>query len=311
MDATVRLILDTDIGDDVDDAFALALAALHPKISLAGVTTCWGDTLRRGRLARRVLQAAGAGDVKVFAGPQTSLSTGETVRNSFESGEGHIPDAGRIEAVPAVDFLVESVLSRPGQYVLCAIGPLTNVALAMRKHPRFAESLRMLVVMGGWLDPSDGQDDYNLAVDPLAAGEVLASTANLRIGPIDSTRHAVMNVSHRDRLARAGTDLARLLVGMFDQYLSRLGRQTTSMYDPATLSTVYQTDFARLETMALGLDERRAGVLISGNRKTEVIAEINGRAFIDHLVDMLAGPKLGAQQQRSRSGALPDPAQND
>ena len=184
MSDSVSLILDTDIGDDVDDAFALAQAALHPSIDLVAVTTCWGDTVARARLAGRVLTAAGRDRVPIHPGPNTSLTTGDRVVTQMTSGRGHIPSEVHLRVQDAVDYLVETVLSAPGEYTLCAVGPLTNVAHAIRRDWRFASALAGLVVMGVRL-AGGGEGEYNFRCDLAAAEVVLQSDANLRIGPID------------------------------------------------------------------------------------------------------------------------------
>ena len=285
MSDSVSLILDTDIGDDVDDAFALAQAALHPSIDLVAITTCWGDTAARARLARRVLDAAGGDRVPIHPGPDTSFDTGDTVATEMTSGQGHIPSEAALPTQDAVDYLVETVLSAPGEFTLCAVGPLTNVAHAIRRDGGFASALAGLVVMGGRL--AGGEDEYNFRCDLAAAEVVLQSDANLRIGPIDSTRGAVIDRSHLARLTSDDAELPRLLAAMLDQYLDGVGRDWTSMYDPVTLSSVYSTEFCRIESRDLGLAARGKGRLEPGLRHTEIIGEVNGPAFIEHLMALI------------------------
>ena len=95
MSDSVSLILDTDIGDDVDDAFALAQAALHPSIDLVAITTCWGDTAARARLARRVLDAAGGDRVPIHPGPDTSFGSGRYGCNGDDVRPGLHPIRSR------------------------------------------------------------------------------------------------------------------------------------------------------------------------------------------------------------------------
>src|SRR5262245_18393688 len=146
-----RIVLDTDIGTDVDDALALALALASPEIELVAVTTVAGDTMRRGRIAARLLALGGRGDVPVHAGCERALSVPGGFAWFGHEGDG-ILDGSRdpVSTEPAVDALLR--LFGPGDELeLVAIGPLTNVAVALERDPGFARRVARLTVMGGWL----------------------------------------------------------------------------------------------------------------------------------------------------------------
>jgi inosine-uridine nucleoside N-ribohydrolase len=172
------ILIDTDIGDDVDDAFGLALAARHPALRLRGATTVCGPVERRARLARIILAAAGQPDVPVAPGSRT-MSDGRPGSARFS----HQPlleienEKLRIEKVPdpnsqlAADFILQSS-QRYNSLTLVALGPLTNIAAALRRDPALARRAR-LVAMAGKLGLP--YPDWNLRCDPAAARAVLAS----------------------------------------------------------------------------------------------------------------------------------------
>ena len=146
-----RIVLDTDIGTDVDDALALALALASPELELVAITTVAGDTTVRARIAARLLALAGRRDVPVHAGSARSLATPGGFAWFGHEGEGILdgtPDA--IAGEPAVDALLR-LFREDGALELVAIGPLTNLAVALERDPTFACRVSRLTVMGGWL----------------------------------------------------------------------------------------------------------------------------------------------------------------
>ena len=142
-----RVVLDTDLGSDVDDALALAVLLGSPEVDLLGATTVYGDVTLRARLARGFAALAGR-DLTVTAGIAEPLS-GRPVWVSGDEGK-HFPDVGSAPIDPnGVDWLLEQARQAPGELEIVAIGPLTNLAYAVRTDPLFASSIRRVWLMGG------------------------------------------------------------------------------------------------------------------------------------------------------------------
>ena len=159
MSAPIPIVIDTDIGSDPDDALALCLALASPEVDVHGVTIVSGDVDLRARMAARLLGMAGREDIPVFKGqgpPIGASSVDVAPELTGLEGRGLLdqpydgPEA-TIEQHAAIDWLVEESRRRP--FHLVAIGPLTNVALAMERDAGFAERLLSLTIMGGLLDP--------------------------------------------------------------------------------------------------------------------------------------------------------------
>ena len=146
-----RIVLDTDIGTDVDDALALALALASPELELVAVTTVAGDTALRARIAARLLALAGRADIPAHAGCAHALSSPGGFAWFGHEGDG-ILDGSRdsVAEEPAVDALLR-LFRAADDLELVAIGPLTNVAVALERDPTFARRVARLTVMGGWL----------------------------------------------------------------------------------------------------------------------------------------------------------------
>ena len=191
--ATQQILLDTDIGTDVDDCLALALILASPEVTLTAVTTVYGDARLRGRMVLKLLALRGVSDVPVVAGAERPLLGRPPVYWAGHEGQGLLTpedeSAGAMHGGAshqpseehAVDLIVRTVMAHPGEITLIAIGPLTNVALALLKEPRLATNLAGLTVMGGVVGGAGALHlpwvEHNFRCDPEAAQIVLASGA--------------------------------------------------------------------------------------------------------------------------------------
>ena len=136
------VILDTDIGDDIDDAFALALLLRSPEVKLLGITTAFGDTPLRARLVDRYLAAVGRDDIPVMAGVQTPAT------NHFTQAAYALQEPERKHG-DAIGFLLREIAAHPGEITLIAIGPLFNEQAAIARDPAAFRKLKRVVLMGG------------------------------------------------------------------------------------------------------------------------------------------------------------------
>jgi inosine-uridine nucleoside N-ribohydrolase len=203
-----RIVLDTDIGSDCDDTVALALALASPEVELAAVTVVSGDVRRRAHVAAHLLALGGRTDVPVHAGSERPLGAGVFVWFGHEGIElDGQRGAGVVSDEPAVEALLRLFDDR-GDLELVTIGPLTNVAAALRRDPGLARRIRRLTAMGGFLSgvAPDGRPlpqaiDYNLCGDPEAAATVFAAGIPTRLIPIDVTLQVWLTERDRDALA--------------------------------------------------------------------------------------------------------------
>ena len=246
------LVLDTDLGDDVDDVFAIALAAKSPAIDLQAVITAHGDTAWRARLARRVLDECGRADVPVYAGARPNCSRLD-LATSQESAHGYAPAVARIESGDGVSVLSEITARQPGRITVCAVGPLTNLAHALADDPGFAQNAAAMLVMGGQF-PAEPKGEYNFNCDPEAARTVLESGADIFLGLVGPTATARIGTVERDALLAAGSPLGKSLAGMLDLYLNSRGRTLTPMYDGATLGALIWPELYDWQRSAIAAD---------------------------------------------------------
>lgn len=254
-----RIILDTDIGTDVDDALALALLLGSPEVELVGVTTVYGDTLLRARLARRLMGLAGAStEIPVIPGRSETLS-GRDVWWPGHEGKLHADlESEDVQVdVDAVEWLIETVAADPGGIDLLAVGPLTNVAAAIELDPGFAGRLRTLTIMGGDFSPEERVAEHNLRCDWVAADVVLRSGAPIVALGLDATTTVRISPDEVERIGGAGALGAALAaeIGVFWEFH---GEDWNNPHDPVAAMTLIEPELFSLEptrVRVLGPDE--------------------------------------------------------
>jgi len=211
----IKLFIDTDIGDDIDDLQALTLALVSPEVELVGVTTVWGNTLRRAKLVRKLLEAAGRGDVPVAAGTGAPLLH----PGRATTFDGHNLDLGSLEKEPLETpgplMLAEAFQEDQGTTVLLTLGALTNVALALHLDSRLPGKTRRYFMMGGCFGARAelrNRLEYNIRCDPEAAAVVFSTGFDLTIVGLDVTTQVELPRAHLDPLRTSNHPLARLYV---------------------------------------------------------------------------------------------------
>ncbi|NED95868.1 nucleoside hydrolase [Phytoactinopolyspora alkaliphila] len=260
------VVLDTDIGSDVDDLLALILLADDPRVDLRGVTTVYGDVALRARMANRVLRLMGCDDVPVHEGLADPLS-GRDVWWAGHEGQG-IDDleAEEISPLGGVDALIEATRQHPGQLTVVAIGPLTNVAAALERDPGWKDAVRRLVVMGG--EFSRGEPEHNIRCDAAAARTVLASGIPSVFVGLDVTTTVALSESDLDEITRSGSPLATLVDQQVRGWWRFRETAGSSPHDPLAVLAMLEPDLFTLEAGSwtvieegerLGVLERSAG----------------------------------------------------
>ncbi len=262
-----RVLLDTDIGTDVDDCLALALILASPELTLTAVTTVYGDARLRSRmvlklLALRHVWRRGVSNVPVAAGAEKPLlsqpAAGRRPPVYWEGHEGQgllAPEDEELQPSEehAVDLIVRMVMAHPGEITLIAIGPLTNVALALLKEPRLARSLAGLTVMGGVVGGASALHlpwvEHNFRCDPEAAQIVLASGAPLRIVPLDVTTQVYIRPADTALIRATGDPFHQAVADQIDLYPRYQQRGWTYLHDPLAVATAIEPTMVTWEPL--------------------------------------------------------------
>ena len=263
------VILDTDIGTDVDDVVALGLLLRAPQVDLRAVTTVYVDAGLRARIADRVLAVAGRGAVPVGRGADATLLGRDLPYWEGHEGEGLVDGgtgAGGAPRARAADLLIDTALAYPGEVAILAIGPLTNVALALLREPRLAAAVRRIVIMGGIVQRRADQLDapyieHNIRCDPEAAQVVLGSGAPITLVPLDVTTRVRIRRDDLARIARSDA-LGALVADQLDRYLRHKGRDWTHPHD--ALAAAYLLRPGLLRTIPMGVAVETHGELTRG-----------------------------------------------
>ncbi len=274
-----KIIIDTDIGDDVDDAFAVALALRSPELEILGITTTFGDTETRAWLVDRLLGEAGRADIPVAVGAPTSANDHFTQRR-YAYG-GHFARASHPKAV---DFILEQIRRFPGQITLIAIGPLMNVGAVIEKDQGTFRKLRRVVLMGGsiyrgygdvgYFPPHGPQPEWNIVNDIPSAQKLFASGVPLYVMPLDSTQLKLDEV-RRAILFQSGTPLTDALTLLYHQW----GQETPTLFDVMTIAYILNPKLCPVQPMHIRVDDKGFTRPESGAANAQVCLDSDAEAF--------------------------------
>lgn len=287
--APVKVIIDTDIGDDIDDAFAVSLALRSPELQILGITTTFGDTAERARLLDRLLAEVGRGDIPVAAGKPTAPKTPFTQRAYADSRNFAKPSRP-----DAADFILEQVRRQPGEVTLIAIGPLMNVGAMIDKDPKTFRQLKRVVLMGGSLDrgyddapylPAHGPDaEWNIVNDIPSAQKLFESGVPIYVMPLDATQLKLDEVK-RAALFKQGTPTTDQLTLLYHEW----GQETPTLYDPMTIAVVLDPTVCTTKPMDIRVDDKGITWSLPGAPNAQVCLHSNAEAFFDLFMHKLMG----------------------
>jgi len=261
-----RIILDTDPG--IDDSLAILLALASPEITLEGLSVVHGNSsTEQGTInALSVLELAQASHIPVYKGcelplVQPSLLAPET---HGEQGIGYAKLSApqtKPQVQKGSDFLINSIMSKPGEITLVAIGPLTNIALAIRQEPRIVENVKEVFIMGGAIRHEGNTTplaEFNTFVDPHAAHIVFHSGMPITLTPLDVTYDCIFLKDDLNRLLKINSpitkfisDATRFYMEFHDEYQKIDG---CVINDPMTLALTLMPEICDYQELYVDVD---------------------------------------------------------
>ncbi len=298
------VVIDTDPG--IDDALALLFAWNSPEIQVEVITTVAGNVtieaastnlLRLLALRRpvpRPVVAAGA------PGPLARALTTAT-RYHGEDGLGDLPDWPEVEPLPgspgAVDVILDAARRHERDLTIIALGPLTNLALALKEDAGALERVGRIVAMGGAVDVPGNVTptaEFNMFVDPEAAHRVLAAGLPLEVVPLDATRQAVLpRAGMRATLGRATGPLASRIQG-FSERGFRIahsdGEQGMALHDPLAVGLALDPSLGKWDAVRLAIGPNGETMRTSGPPNCRVARSVESDRFIRLFLDRLCPP---------------------
>ena len=314
-------ILDTDIGDDIDDAFALALALRSPEIRLLGVTTAYGDTELRAHLVDRYLEAVGRTDISVDIGtstPHANMFTqaayaqqrvlppvDQCMRQLLSVSQIPTPqrEKDRYEACQkdrhdAVGFILRKTREHPGQITLIAIGPLNNIQAAIERDPATFRKLKRVVMMGGSIYRGyDGKagvrrppdTEWNISRDPAGLKALLASGVPVFMMPLDSTQ-IHLETRGREEIFSHGSPLTDQLTLLYHQWLAGTEGHPNAptLFDPVAVAYAVHPELCPVTPMRLEVDDKGFTRPIDGAPNAQVCLKSDEKGFLELLMSRIA-----------------------
>jgi len=248
VESELNLIIDTDVG--VDDAQALMLALAHPRARVVAVTTVGGNVPLENVVPNvfEVLHVMGAEDVPVFPGARAPLLPGPREHaRGVHGADGlgnYAPRRARVQpqSEPAAQAIARLARERPGELTLVALGPLTNLALALALEPELPRLLKDLVVMGGAHTGRGNTPhlaaEFNFYFDPEAAHVVMQAFPRLTLLTWETTLAHLLPWGEHERLAALGTPRAEFygaITGVTRSFLEKLGIDGLVIPDPLAM----------------------------------------------------------------------------
>jgi purine nucleosidase len=285
----VKVILDTDIGTDIDDAWALGFAMTSPEFELVAVTVTDGNTAARARVACKLLHTAGRGGVPVAVGRPTAPPDGIDYQLTWAED---FTDTRPVPQ-PAAQLIVDTVRRFPNAVTLMGVGPLQNIADALRLEPRLPTLVKRVVLMSGSIGASAygpaPMPEWNVVRATADAQLVYAAGFPLTTVPLDATSWVRLKDEERERLRARATPLTRSLEALYRLWLADSSRRMTLHDQLAVAETARPGEFfGRCDTLPLRVDDRGfTRIDAARGRPATVCFEPKRDAFVQYYLDGL------------------------
>jgi purine nucleosidase len=289
-----KIIIDTDIGDDIDDVLAIAFALNSPEIDVVGITTVCKNTCLRARMASGLLRKMGRLDIPVAAG------IGKPLINEFDLNEvpwHYIKDVDNEEPSykgDAVDFIIEKLASSEGDITIVPIGPLTNIAAVLIKAPEVKKKIKRIVLMGGAYYIHD--NEWNIVCDPEAARIVFESGVEIVGVGLDVTFKCILPKNEIDRIKNHGTPATDFLYKLIEIW----NWPTLYLHDPLAVAVAFDESLVKLDKSIIKVETR--GEFTRGTTfnkklpsdqdiesKTRVCSEVDSERFVKLFIERILG----------------------
>lgn len=278
-----KIIFDTDIGDDIDDAFALALACSVPQTEILAVTTVFRNTLARAKQAAKLLRTAGKKNVPVYVGCGMPLSGNiplfkdeaddplTAIPCQYDEAMSDLPVRDN-----AVDEIIRLARRNSGDITIVTLGAMTNLAAALTKAPDIAEDIARVVSMGGWY--GNPVPEWNILCDPVAADIVFRSGLNVYAVGLDVTLQCALEPSLLEEFRDSSVPLNKLLTQWLDKWFAFFNFEKSVMHDPLAMASVFET--------VCTFTKKSVRVVTDGDNRGAVVPDSDGASiFVADSVD--------------------------
>ena len=286
----VPVIFDTDIGGDIDDAYALAQILRSPELKLLGVTTVSGDTVARARLAAKLLAVDGRADIPVYAGLSHAMQyLGHTVWAKDFAAPALHPSG-------AVEFMRGQIDAHPGEITIIAIGELTNIAALLVSEPGIAGKIKAIALMGGsvrrgYAPGSKPEPEWNIKSNAPAAQAVFSSGVPLLVAPLDSTADLKLAPEWKVRIFSRGTPLNDALasVDFIWRHTNTWNAEMPTLFDNLAVALVATPSVVPLTPLYISVENDGLTRVVEGRAPNARVAlTSNPAAFLEYVTVRLS-----------------------
>lgn len=302
-----KVIFDCDLGDDIDDAYALSLLlTMQDRYEILGITTCYGRTEDRARLAQRLLAETGQSHIPVYAGRNTSKVNDRAnwfaeqfywadgfkqtekmpsdFANQYRQSKG-IPLSLKKEPT-AAEFIRSTLTKFPGEVVVFSVGPVTNFADIIDQDPEVLKKAKAIYAMFGSFrigysakEPIDAE--WNVAVDIPAAKKFVHSGAKIVYAGLDVTAMVKLDRANRDRILQRQSPLTNALSGLYVLW----GNETPTLFDPVAIGMEAYPALFQTEKVHIDVDEKGfTRIIPHKSPNAEIGISLDTPAFIDRIM---------------------------
>lgn len=278
----LEYIIDTDPGDDIDDAFAITLA-VKSNMNIAGITTVFRNAVQRAKMTKMLLRTCGREDIPVCAGIDTAvvqkmeyLLGAELLEKEMKDGGYTLPqylpemDNETISEEHAVDFIIRKARENKGNLVIIAIGPFSNIAMAVRKAPDIIPLIKEIRVIGGYY--TEDVPEWNVACDPESARVMYTSSIPIKAIGLDLTLQCALDAQTVEKLKSYKSGTNGLISIMLDKWFAHYGYDKPIMHDPLVIANILNPEIVGFEkkSVLIGLQgEDRSKTIIQEKKSLE------------------------------------------
>jgi purine nucleosidase len=294
---TEKVIIDTDIGTDIDDAFAVGLALQSSELKILGISTAWGDTHLRARLLARFLNETGHSDIPIAMGIAKERPGKPEILSQAPYAERSPSDR---KYPNAVDFLLEQIRLHPGEITLISIGPETNLGAAIDRDAATFRKLKRVVLMGGSVYRGYSQFNYgktrgpdpewNILCDVQAAQKVFTSGVPLYVMPLDSTQIKLQELE-RAEIFKTSSALTDALLVLYAQW-SHGTAQTPTLFDAVAVAYAMHPELCPTQPLRLRVDDQAYTRVEAGPPNAQVCLRSSSDQFLEFFMPRIVSPNV-------------------
>jgi len=289
----ISVVFDTDIGDDIDDTWALALLLQSPQFDVKLITTAVGDTTTKAKIVAKMLETAGRTDIPIGIGPATSttpLSQKKWVKDyQLSNYPGTIYQDG-------AKALVDTIMNSKKRLKLIAVGPLPTVAAALKREPRIAQRVDFVGMHGsirrGYRGKKGADPEYNVKKDVKASKDVFTASWPMTITPLDTCGIVKLKGERYQKVFNSELPVTKALIEGYRIWAKAKGRpankESSVLFDTVAIYLAMSTDLLVMETLPIGVTDKGVTVIDENAKKMSCATEWKDLdAFEDFLVERL------------------------